>query len=80
MILSKLFIDTKTGKHVVSKSNDICVNFVQYEFTDASDTWTINHVYETEALTLQSFSDNIMFIAENVVIWDSNTITLHAKK
>ena len=77
MILGKVFIDTKTGKRVISSANDTCVVLKQYVFGEPSESWTISHIYETESLTIQSFSNDMMFMANNVVIDDESHVTLH---
>ena len=76
MTLGKLYLDTKSGKKVISASRSSCVIFEQYVFDD-SLMWEISHQYETMVVSVQVFVNNELVIPNDIVIEDNATIKLY---
>ena len=66
MKLGKLFIDTKTGKRVISNSHKLCVRFEQYEFPTPSNEWELSHIYATDAFNIQVFTDYELILPDEI--------------
>ena len=76
MKLGKLFVDTKTGGYIISRSHRLCVKLEQFSFPEKNDIWTIPHDYDTESVNIQVFADNELIIPEYIIIDDLNTIRI----
>lgn len=76
MALVKLFVDTKTGRKVISKSDDFCVILQQFIGFESSNEWVIEHHYETSVVNVQTYVNDKLVIPNQIIVDGDDKITM----